>query len=46
MMERKIKTCDMCEGSGQIKEIVVYRGAWVFKPRRCDKCKGFGRVVS
>jgi DnaJ-class molecular chaperone len=38
------RTCDWCHGSGKILEIVEHRGGWVKKPRRCDKCNGFGQI--
>jgi DnaJ-class molecular chaperone len=40
------KPCGLCGGSGQIMEITEHRGGWVYKPRRCDECKGFGQVAS
>lgn len=44
MYRFKLENCDMCNGSGKIKEIVEHRGAWVYKDRRCDECGGFGKV--
>lgn len=40
----KVQTCNMCNGSGKIKEIVEHRGSWIYKDRRCDECQGFGMV--
>lgn len=44
MIRLAMEVCEMCGGSGQITEIVEHRGGWVYKPRRCDECGGFGKV--
>jgi hypothetical protein len=36
--------CDWCHGSKKILQIVEHRNSWVYKPRRCDKCNGFGQI--
>ncbi|MEK4799941.1 hypothetical protein NYE37_13645 [Thermoactinomyces sp. FSL K6-2592] len=36
--------CDWCHGSKKILQIVEHRNSWVYKPRRCDKCNGFGKI--
>jgi hypothetical protein len=44
MIRFKKEVCGLCGGAGKITEIVEHRGSWVYKPRRCDECKGFGQV--